>query len=248
MRKSRIAGVFIAAAAILLLSGCVRFQAHLTVSPDNTLNGDIVVASVVGDGANAKSDANDRAKAIEQKLLPNLSGADGVTRNAYDEDGYVGSRFSLNHTPLNAINSSGSEGSLQLTRTGDTFEFTGKVDFTPESDDVPKDADTSNIQVAITFPGTVTDHNGRLDGTRVSWNMSYEGSLDMHATASAEPVGPPAWVWWLIIGLGILAIVAVIVIAAVMSNRRRATSDATTAGLATPTLDANTATDDAIRQ
>lgn len=218
MRKSRIVGAVIAAAAIVLLSGCVRFQAHLTVSPNNTLNGDIVVASVVGDGDNAKEDANNRAKAIEQKLLPNVSGADGVTRHPYDEDGYVGSRFTLRDTPLDAINSAGPDGSLQLTRVGDQFDFTGKVDFTPDSDEVPKNADTSNIEVAITFPGQVTEHNGSLDGTRVSWNTSYEGSLDMHAVASAEPAGPPAWMWALV-GLGALAIVAVIVIAVVMSNR-----------------------------
>ncbi len=221
MRKSRIAGAIIAAAAIVLLSGCVNFQAHLTVMPDNTLHGDIVVASVVGDGPNAKAEADDRAKAIEQNLLPDLAGADGVTRNAYDEDGYVGSRFSLNGTPLSAINSEGAEGSLQLARDGDDFEFTGKLDFTPDSDDVPEDADTSNIQISITFPGTVTEHNGTLNGTTVTWNTSYEGSLDMHAEASAEPADPPVWMW-VLIGLGILAIAAVIVTAVVMSNRRTA--------------------------
>ncbi|MEP6843170.1 MAG: hypothetical protein ABJA11_06595, partial [Pseudolysinimonas sp.] len=170
----------------------MRFQAQLTVSPDNTLNGDIVVASVVGDEAGAKGAANDRAAAIEQKLLPGLSGSDGVTRTKYDQDGYLGSRFTLADTPLTAINTDGSDGSLQLTREGDHFVFSGKADFTPDSDQAPaKDADTSNIEVSITFPGKVTEHNGKLDGTRVSWNTSYEGSLDMHATASAEPVGPP---------------------------------------------------------
>ncbi len=220
MRKTRIAGALIAVAAVLLLSGCVRFQAHLTVSPDNTLNGDIVVASVVGDEANAKDAASDRAKAIEQKLLPNLNGADGVTRTKYDQDGYFGSRFTLDNTPLAAINSEGSDGSLQLARDGDKFEFSGKVDFTPDSNKAPaKDADKSDIEVAITFPGTVTDHNGKLDGTRVSWNTSYDGSLDMHATASPEPIGPPVWVW-IVSGLGVLAVLAVILITVVVSKRR----------------------------
>lgn len=226
MRKSRITAALIATAAILLLSGCVRFQAHLTVTTDNTLNGDIVVASVVGDGANAKSDANDRAIAIEKQLLPNLSGADGVTRSAYDSDGYVGSTFSLNNTPMKAINSANSSGSLELKRDGDTFVFSGKVDFTPDSDKQPaKDADKSNIEVAITFPGTVTEHNGKLDGTRVSWDTTYEGSLDMHAVASAEPVGPPVWVW-VLIGVGTLAIIAIIVITVVASKRKKSVTAA----------------------
>lgn len=224
MRHSRIASALLASAVILLLSGCVKFQAHLTVTPDNTLNGDIVVASVVGDGDNAKDQANDRAVAIEKQLLPNLAGAAGVTRNGYDEDGYVGSRFTLSNTPIDAINSTGDGGSLKLERDGDTFVFSGNVDFTPDSDEVPKDADKSNIEVAITFPGTVTEHNGKLEGTRVSWNTSYEGSLDMHAVASAEPSGPPVWVW-VLIGLGILAIVAVMIIAVVASSRRETSVD-----------------------
>ena len=222
MRKTRITAALIATAAVLLLSGCVRFQANITVTPENTLNGDIVVATVVGDGDNAKADAKDRAADIEKKLLPNLSGADGVTRSDYDNDGYAGSRFSLNNTPLEAISSDGTDGSLSLTRDGDTFVFDGAINFTPDSDEAPpKDADTSNIEVAISFPGTVTEHNGKLDGTRVSWNTSYEGSLDMHAEASAEPVGPPAWVW-VLTGVGGLAIIAVILIAIVASKRGKA--------------------------
>ena len=34
---------------VLALAGCVRFQADLKVSPDNTLDGDIVVAVITND-------------------------------------------------------------------------------------------------------------------------------------------------------------------------------------------------------
>lgn len=221
MRKKRIAGALIATAALLLLSGCVRFQAHITVTPDNTLNGDIVVATVVGDGANAKEDAKDRAADIEMKMLPNLSSAAGVTRSDYDSDGYAGTKFSLNNTPLDAINSESDNGSLNLKREGETFVFDGSINFTSDSTEAPpKDADESNIEIALSFPGEVTDHNGTLDGTRVTWNTSYEGSLDMHAVASAEPVGPPVWIW-VVAGIGGLAVIAVIAIAVVTSNRKK---------------------------
>ena len=224
MRKTRIAGALIATAAILLLSGCVRFQAHVTVTPENTLNGDIVVASVVGDGDSAKSEANDRAKLIEQGLLPNLSSAAGVTRSDYDQDGYVGTKFSLTNTPIDAINSESENGSLSLKRDGETFVFDGKIDFTPDSTEAPpKDADKSNIEIAMSFPGEVTDHNGKLDGTRVTWNTSFEGSLDMHAVASAESVATPVWIW-AVAGIGGLAVIAVIVIAVVASKRKKTTT------------------------
>lgn len=220
MRKTRIVGALVATAALLLLSGCVRFQAHITVTPENTLNGDIVVATIVGDGDGAKDDAKDRAADIEEKILPNLSGAEGVTRSDYDSDGYAGSKFSLSNTPMEAINSDSENGSLTLSRDGDTFVFDGALKFSPDNGEAPpEDADESNIVVAISFPGTVTEHNGELDGTRVTWSTSYEGSLDMHAVASAEPVGSPAWVW-VLTGVGALAIIAVIVIAVVASKRR----------------------------
>jgi hypothetical protein len=220
MRRTRVASALIAATAILLLSGCVRFQADLTVTPENTLNGDIVVASIVGDGS--IDEAKDRAQSMEEQLLPNLSGADGVTRTEYDEDGYAGSRFTLSNTPLEAINSDSANGSLSLQRDGDTFTFDGAVDLSPDSDDEPaENADESNIEVAITFPGAVTDHNGELEGTTVRWSTGYGGSLDMRAVASAESAGPPAWVW--IVGaIVVVAAIGTIIVVGLRRSRRRA--------------------------
>lgn len=219
MSRTRITGALIAVAAILLLSGCVRFQANLTVTPENTLNGDIVVATAVGNGGNAQEEANDRALDIEKKLLPDLSEADGVTRSTYVEDGYAGSRFTLNGTPLDAINSDSDSGSLTLTRDGDTFVFDGDINFTPDGEEDPQEeADESDIEVSISFPGTVTENNGTLDGTRVFWNTSYEGALDMHAVANAEPEGPSAWVWGIIVG-GVVGIIAVILITYTLMKR-----------------------------
>lgn len=228
MRKTRIAGALLAATAVLVLSGCVRFQAHITVTPENTLNGNIVVATVVGDGGSAKADAEDRAADIEQQLLPNLSGAEGVTRSAYDRDGYAGSQFSLSDTPLDAINSDSENGSLSLARDGDTFVFDGAINFTPDSDDAaPEDADESNIEIALSFPGEVSEHNGDLDGTRVTWNTSYEGSLDMHAVASADAAGPPAWIW-VVSGAGGLAVIAIVVVSVLKARSKKASPNIVT--------------------
>ena len=209
MSRIRTIAILAAAAVILLLSGCVRFQAQLTVTQDNVLHGEVVVASIIGDGDRAVEDAKERAAEIEEKLLPDLSGVDGVTRSEYNRDGYAGSSFTLENTPLEAINSD-----------GETFVFDGVINFSPDSDEAPpKDADESNIEVAITFPGGVTEHNGKLDGTRVSWNTSYEGSLEMHAVASAEPTGTATWVW-VVSGLGGLVVIVAVIIAVVLIRRR----------------------------
>ena len=220
MSRIRTIAILAAAAVILLLSGCVRFQAQLTVTQDNVLHGEVVVASIIGDGDQAVEDAKERAAEIEEKLLPDLSGVDGVTRSEYNRDGYAGSSFTLENTPLQAINSDSDRGSLHLKRDGETFVFDGVINFSPDSDEAPpKDADESNIEVAITFPGAVTEHNGKLNGTEVSWNTSYEGSLDMHAVASAEPTGPATWVWVVSGIAGLVVLVAVIIAVGLMRRR-----------------------------
>lgn len=211
----------VAAVGILLLSGCVKFQADLTVTADDTLNGTIVVATMAGDDSDkAQGEASERADAIEQRLLPQASGAFGVTREAFEDDGYFGTKLTFADSPIDVLDGSDSEGSLSLVREGDEFVFAGTLNFSPDSDEpAPEDADRSGISVAITFPGEVTEHNGDLSGTQVTWNTSFEESLDMSARASAVQEGPPAWTWW-VVGVVALAIVGLVVVV-LLSKRRR---------------------------
>ena len=208
---------------VLALAGCVRFQADLSVDDQNRLDGDIVVALITDDQAGSADNARENASKIEAQLLPELRGADGVTAEPYEQDDYVGTRFTLDDTPIEALDGGDADGALKLTRSGDTFDFSGTLDFTPDDEpltdeEVEGDPKDSNITVAISFPGEVLDHNGELTGTQVTWTTTLEGSVDMHATASAIPSGPPVALIVLIVLL-ILAAVAVLVI--VLIRRRR---------------------------
>jgi hypothetical protein len=208
-------GALVGAILLLVLAGCVRFQADLSVSPENTVNGSVVVAVIVGDEADSRDVAAESADKIEAQLLSNLRGAPGVRREVYDQDGYLGSRFTFAGTPLSAFEGSGSDGSLSLTRDGDEFVFSGILDFTPGDDEaeVDPDDDTSNITVAVHFPGAVTEHNGELAGNTVTWTTSLEAKIDMEARASAISSGPPAWVWILVgVSVVLLAFVTVLVV------------------------------------
>lgn len=205
-------GAIIAGLLVLVLAGCVRFQANLTLSPEDTVSGDIVVAVIVGDESDSKQQAIDAADDIEAQLLSGISGAQGVTRTDYDQDGYAGYRFTLDKTPLEAFSGGGSEGALTLTRTGDEFTFAGTLDFTPDDDEViAEDDDTSGITVAITFPGEVTDTNGEVSGTTVRWETTYQARIDMTATGSAISTGPPAWVLPVVV-VGAFLLVALLVV------------------------------------
>ena len=216
---------------VLALAGCVRFQADLRVSPEDTLDGDIVVAVITNDEPDSADNARDAADDIEARLLPALRGADGVTATPYEQDDYVGTRFSLAGTPIDALNGGGSEGALTLTRAGDEYDFTGTLDFTPDSEPTPGeevdgDPGDADISVSIAFPGEVLEHNGEVQGTSVTWTTTLEGSVDMHARASAVPSGPPAWLWAIAAGAALLIALAVIVV--VIRLRRRAPANTPT--------------------
>lgn len=159
--------VLTTALLLIVLTACVRFQAELRVNPDDTVDGSVIVAVIVGDDADAKAKAAASADRIEAELLPGLRGAPGVTREVYDQDGYLGSRFNFSGTPIEAFAGSSSEGSLSLVRTGDEFQFSGALDFSPGSEqEAPEDADTSGITVAVSFPAPCSNTTARPPGTR----------------------------------------------------------------------------------
>ncbi|MEO5920431.1 MAG: hypothetical protein ABIQ01_04735 [Pseudolysinimonas sp.] len=212
---------------VLALAGCVRFQADLNVSDHDTLDGNIVVAIITTDEPGSADNAREGVANIEAQLLAGLRGADGVTAEPYEQDDYVGTRFTLKETPIDALDGGDADGALHLTRSGDVYEFSGRLDFTPDDEpldgeDVQGDPADSNLTVAISFPGDVLEHNGELSGTKVTWTTTLEGSVDMEARASAIPNGLPAWLW-LIVVLAVLLIAAAVII--VLVRRRRASTD-----------------------
>ena len=214
--------VSVVLAAVLLLSGCVRFQADLKFNPDDTVDGSIVVAVVLSDEDDAKEQAAASVEQIESQLLAGLRGETGVRASEYDQDGYFGTRFDLDDTPLAAFSGGGNEGKLALSRDGDEYVFSGLLDFTPDDgEDAPDpDDDTTNITISVTFPGTVTDHNGELNGSTVSWSASPEQRIEMDARGSVTPNGPPLWLTILISLAGLAVVVAVLVM---VLRRRRST-------------------------
>jgi len=219
MTRKRSALIALAALVVLALSGCVRFQADLSVTPEDTVNGSLIVAVIVGEEDDSRQTAEDASARIEAELLGAVSGAPGVERTVYDQDGYLGSRFTFHNTPLSAFAGGGSEGSLTLTREGDEFVFAGQLDFTPDDDvtEVAPDDDTSNITVSITFPGAVTETNGEVSGTTVRWESTYEARMAMDARASAISTGPPAWVWPTV--GAVVVMLALVVVVFVMRRR-----------------------------
>ncbi len=213
MRRRILPRILAVEVLVLALAGCVRFQADLTLNPENTVDGSIVVAVLVSEDTDeARQQSLDAAEQIEADLLGSLRDASGVTTSEYEQDDYVGSRIVFDDVALDAF-SGQSEDSLKIVREEDDYIFTGALDFSGES--VPSEetgeGDDDNLTVSVTFPGEVTEHNGELSGTTVSWSTAVDQRLEMSARGAATPAGPPIL---LIVGI---AVVVLLVIAAVVA-------------------------------
>jgi hypothetical protein len=215
MRRRSLPRILALGALVLALTGCVRFQAELILTPADTVDGSIVVAVLVSeDTDDAREQALTAAAQIESDLLGSLRDASGVTTSEYDKDDYLGSLIVFDDVALDAF-SGQSEDALRIVRDGEAYVFTGALDFSGES--IPSDETTDettagddDLTVSVTFPGEVTEHNGDLSGTTVSWATPVDQRLEMSARGSATPAGPP------ILLIAGIALVALLVIAAVV--------------------------------
>ena len=209
-RTRRVLAVgLVAIVALLTLGGCARVQAGLAVQPDDTVDGEIVIATP--DGAPS-------GKGPEISVPPEL--ADEVDVSPYSEDGYIGStvRFSdLTFDQVGKLNMlggvAGSRAELQLRRVGGRIAVEGRADLTS----VPVDG--ADVQLRINFPGEVVETNGDPDGGQVAWTFAPGEVGQINASvASADPNAPSTLGWTLFLaGL----VVAAAGVAVVLAKRNR---------------------------
>jgi hypothetical protein len=248
MRRRTLPRILAVGALVLALAGCVRFQADLNLNTDNTVDGSIVVAVVVAEETEeARATALTQAGDVESQLLGSLRDAAGVSTTEYEEDGYLGSRITFDDVALDAFSGQRPE-SLKFTRDGDQYLFTGVLDFSAQSiPDDEGDDDGTNLTVTVTFPGEVSEHNGELAGTTVSWTTSIDQRLEMSARGAAAPAGPPVLLIVLVV-VGILVLAAAVVAVLLFLRSRRAkaavAAPETASEVVTPEVEAPVATPD----
>lgn len=231
MRRRILPRILALGVLVLALAGCVRFQADLTLNPENTVDGSIVVAVLVSEDTDeAREQAITAASQIEADLLGSLRDASGVTTSEYAEDEYLGSRIVFDDVALDAF-SGQSEDSLKIVRDENAYVFTGALDFSGES--MPPgeetEGDDNNLTVSVTFPGEVTEHNGELTGTTVSWSTAVDQRLEMSARGAATPAGPPIL---LIVGIGIVVLLVIAAVVGVLLFLRSRAAKKAVAGAA----------------
>lgn len=206
---------------VLALAGCVRFQADLTLNEGDVVDGQIVVAVLDTERTDeSRATALGYVADIESTLLGSLRDAAGVTTREYDQDDYLGTVIEFDDIPLDAFSGQRPE-SLRFARDGDSYVFTGTLDFTAQS--IPSDDSAEsdgNLRVSVTFPGEVAEQaNGDVEGTTVTWTTALDQRVEMFARGAATTPGVPVL---LIVGilLGVVVVVAAVVAVLLLRSRK----------------------------
>jgi hypothetical protein len=193
--------------AVLFLSGCARVRTALAVQPDDTVAGEIVIAT---------PEQNPEDKGPKITVPAEL--ADAVDVREYRQDGYVGSllRFSgLSFEQVRQLNrvagDAGGGADLQLRRQGNRVIVTGSLDLTTVA------VDKADFQLKISFPGEVTEADGEADSGTVSWTFTPGEVGDVNAVAAFDDPNAPSALNWT---LGLSAVVVLSAVAVVLFARR----------------------------
>jgi hypothetical protein len=208
-RRSRAAALLISAILLLgfLAGGCARVRAALAVQPDDTVNGEVVVATP----ATGPDDAGP-AITVPEEIT------DDVEVSPYRQEGYTGSllRFSgLTFDQLGLLSAAagpaGQKVQFALRRAGNRLIVTGKADLTT----VP--VDRADFQLKITTSGEVLETNGDADGGTASWTFDAGKVGDVSAVIAADDPNAPSPLNW---ALATACLVALCCAAVVLLARR----------------------------
>lgn len=207
--KRRLARVLVAGAAALLtasLAGCLKMEMNLALDGDQ-VDGSIVFAvdkeflAFLDEFDTPGEDGGSASDDFLDDLTSDLGGLEGATVEEYEDDTYIGSRYQFEGMPLSELQGS-TDDDLSITYDPGTrtYEVTGAFDMRemdPASADdeemglppgmMQQMLDSFDIVISITFPGEVSDHNGELDGTTVTWRPVVGEENQIFARASSQP-------------------------------------------------------------
>jgi hypothetical protein len=226
-------------ASAFLLAGRMQLNMSLTVNPDDTVDGQLLLTA-------DKSILTTNNRTAEQgfaDLRKNIPAMPVGAEEVYQDDKKYGSLIRYDHTPLDQFNSE----SIKLVKNNGTYRFTLPLDpklygnaapsTTPQSRDAFMKA--MEFEIQVTFPDIVLDSNGTEVGRTVTWQLKAgtEKPVQLFATA-AIPAGASAspgtggdstggLPWLLIIaGAVVLAIAAVVVFLLMRRSGASASADA----------------------
>ena len=221
----RLGAAVVALLAAVLLGGCLKLDADLTVSDDDTVDGTFVFGVDKQLLALTGQDAGSLTEQVQPDMETDAPTTGAITAEPYEDDDFVGATVTFSDVPLDDFNVPGAEGpgnALTITHTGEQFEVSGELDFElgglpgggglPNIDELLASSEPE-LSIALTFPGEVTSANGSIDGCTVTWEPSLTEPTSFEATAddSGGCTESIKWWAWILIGLGVLVVIGGIV-------------------------------------
>ena len=183
----------IVAGLALLLTGCLKLDMAITISPDDTVDGQLVFAVNEQLLELTGQDVDDM---LGNATVP--SNVEGATQEPYDDGEFVGTQVTFEDVALSELSEASDAESLTIVRTGDTYEVDGVMDLSTEDadlqgnpfeDQITEAFDTAQLRIESTFPGEVLETNGQVDGTTVTWEPVFGERNVLTAVASASGDG-----------------------------------------------------------
>ncbi len=221
----------IGALLVLLVSGCMKVDVDLTLNPDDTVDGVMImafdddVATLLGTDPEALWE--EAGSDLESGLPP------GSTQEPWAQDGYTGTRVTFTAVPLDQMSQANDADTLRIVREGDEFVVTGAMDLSDMGAEGSGEMMAGfDVRIAVTFPGAVSEHNGTLQGRTVVWEPQPGERTEMMARGDASGgsfgvLGGADGSGWLPVILGgVAALIVAVVLFVVLRNRRERAADA----------------------
>ncbi len=205
----------------LAMTGCLKLDMQLELSPDDTASGTTTFA-LDRDLVRLSGSTFDQLTGGETPLP---SGVD-VTSSDYEDGQFVGKTYAFRDVPIERISDPTSADSLQIRREDDTFVVDGALDLTTEAlqggegSQLGQSAlESAQVRIAITFPGEVRSATGQVDGRTVIWTPKVGERTRISAVGSAIATGGANIALW--VAIAVLAAVAIVAGAMLLLRRTR---------------------------
>jgi len=245
--------LFIFAFAALVLTAC-RAESNIIIDIED--DGSATVSAEIGFDEEMldllSQTGDDPAELFTEELPPEAEGFESYSRINGDMT-YYGFSGPVDDLENDALLVLGQEfvsdfGAFSYTTDGDEAILEASIvsaDVGGSLGDLPIDptditGDIFSANLIVSMPGTVVEHNADevlSDGSLV-WNIPLTGSIDVVAVSDTGS-GSAAWVWWLVIGVLAIGIIAGIAAVIVSRNDSKKAVDAASAAHASSAQEAS---------
>jgi hypothetical protein len=175
----------------ILLTGCIKMDLALEINSDKTVSGTLIyaISDALSELGTTSEDTDPTADLFD-------TSAEGVTVSEYKEDGYTGTKITLDRVPISAFNKQGGEsGGFQIIRDENLITLKGELDLSSgdtDDSDISEWGDalakslfaTADLNISVKFPVKVLSTTGTIseDGRTVSWKPQLGEKVDLTTT------------------------------------------------------------------